>query len=249
MALPYATTDQLYKFVQACLKLVPGSKNGGTFANKPGYHNRRDYLPPNDYSRVLPLDKKGPADKAAAFDWTFPEAQRGNFTKIAVFSARLLRSGRDPKDERGNYLREFYGNADRDYDVEGWDFQRVGAATSDSSHLWHIHFSFMRAYLNEPKAFDAVLSILKGESLLVWRARWAVKKVVAKVTKKPAPKPVPKAKFRVVTTKVPAGGSLSATAAKYGMSLAWVLQLNPQYKKNPNLVPAGAVVKVVVPNK
>lgn len=246
MALPYATTQLMYNFVQACLKLAPGSKNGGTYANKPGYHNRRDSLPRNDYSRVRALDLKGPADKAAAFDWTFPDAQAGNYATIKKFSTRLLKSGKDPKDERGNYLREFYGNANGDRWVDGWDFQIVTGVSSDSSHLWHIHFSFMRAYLNDPKAFDAVLSILKGESLLVWRARWAVKKVVAVVKRAPAPSTPPKPTYRTGTHFVKAGETLLGICATFRMTEARCLALNPQLKSRPDLLHIGEPVKVEV---
>jgi hypothetical protein len=149
----------------------PIIKLGGIYANKPGYHNSRDHLPAWDYSVQLKLDRSGPRDKAAAIDLTFPDAQKGDFRTIAKYSRRLLASGRDLKDERGNYLREFFGNADLDPEVEGWDFQSVRPTTSDNSHLWHIHLSFMRSYLNDYKAMRAVLSILSGEKVAVWRAK------------------------------------------------------------------------------
>lgn len=149
-------------------KLEPTCLLGGIYASKPGYHNYRDALPSSDYSVKLTLDKQGPGDKAAAIDLTFPDAQSGRYETIMKYASRLLASGRDPNDPRGNYLREFYGQADSDTQVEGWDFQYLVVVTSDSSHLWHIHLSFLRAFLNDPEAFRAVLSILRGETVAQW---------------------------------------------------------------------------------
>lgn len=149
--------------------LEPTCELSGIYAAKPGYHNYRNALPSSDYSVKLVLDKQGPGDMAAAIDLTFPDAQSGRYDTIIRYADRLLDSGRDPDDPRGNYLREFYGQADSDTGVEGWDFQFLVTVTSDSSHLWHLHLSFLRAYLNDPEAFRAVLSILKGETVDQWR--------------------------------------------------------------------------------
>lgn len=170
---PALITNEMWQFWLDFKALEPSVLLGGIYANKSGYHNTRDENEahfPGDYSySEYALDRQGPGDKAAAIDFTFPDAQAGDYKTIAKYSARLLVSGRDLNDERGNYLREFYGNADLDREVEGWDFQRVGPASSDDSHLWHIHLSFMRAYVTDPKAFRAIMSILKGETVAMWR--------------------------------------------------------------------------------
>lgn len=143
---------------------------GGIFADKPGYHNTRNGNAAGNYSITSTLDKQGPGDKAAAIDITFPDAQSARYATIAKYASRLLRSGQDPADERGNYLREFYGQTDSDTAVEGWDFQALISVTSDTSHLWHIHISVIRAYLDNWKAFRALLSILSGQTVEAWRA-------------------------------------------------------------------------------
>lgn len=178
---PTRISAEMWRFWEEFKKIEPTVKLGGVYANKYGYHNYRSALSSKDYSVQLPADKLGPSDKAAAIDLTFPDAQAGNFKTINKYSLRLLKSGYDMKDDRGNYLREFYGNTDTDRQVEGWDFQRLQEATSDDSHLWHIHLSFLRKYLNDRRAFDAVLSILKGESFATYKARLA-----APVVPKPA---------------------------------------------------------------
>jgi hypothetical protein len=59
-------------------------------------------------------------------------------------------------------MREFYGQADKDSAVEGWDYRYGEPSTSDSSHLWHIHFSFSRNALTREN-MDKLLEVLKGD--------------------------------------------------------------------------------------
>jgi hypothetical protein len=149
------------------LDLEAGTQNGGIYANKPGYHNTRDANLPTNYSVILAPDKLGPGDKAAAYDWTFPEAQSNDFRRIAKYSGRLYVAGRD-HDPRIATWREFFGQLDADFDVEGWDFYRGRPSTSDSSHLWHIHLSELRAYVEDMDSKRALLSVLRGQSLDDW---------------------------------------------------------------------------------
>lgn len=149
-----------------CKALAPSvSALGGITVNKGGYHSTRNWLranEPNDYSIQLPADKLGPGDEGSALDWTFTDAQRSNFGTIAKFSRRLYEAGQR-KDPRAYPLREFYGNIDSDRTVEGWSFYRDRPGSSDSSHLWHIHFSVYRKYINDAAAMRSILSILSGE--------------------------------------------------------------------------------------
>jgi hypothetical protein len=151
-------------------RLEPTSKLGGVLARKPGYHNSRDHLPPDDYSVRFPADKLGPADEGSAIDWTFPDAQRGDYSTIKVYSRHLLNAGKN-RDPRTQYFREFFGNADDDREVEGWDFTKGQPSTSDTSHLWHIHLSVHRKWINSVEAMRAMLSILGGEPLALYEQR------------------------------------------------------------------------------
>ena len=143
----------------------PDTALGGIYANKTGYHNTRAGNKPGNYCVVEPQDKRGPADKAAAIDWTFRSAQRGDYSVIAKYMARIMASGKDMNDERLNGWREFYGQADKDSRVEGWDSRYLREVTSDASHLWHIHMSESREHVESLANKDALLSVLKGESL------------------------------------------------------------------------------------
>lgn len=166
---PSRITDAMWNLWEALAVLAPGSHLGGIYANKAGYHNTRAQNDPWDYSVCDdPPDQWGPADKAAAIDWTFPEAQYGDYSRISVYTQRLLYSAQDPDDNRLNGWREFYGNSDDDSFVEGWDIRYACPATSDSSHLWHIHLSENRNQTTSQANKDAVLSVLKGETVEEW---------------------------------------------------------------------------------
>jgi hypothetical protein len=163
-------------------KLHPAGRLGGILARKRGYHNSRDHLPSYDYSVAqFAVDREGPDTEAAAIDWTFPDAQAGDYRSIAKFSSRLLAAGR-AGDPRTIFIREFFGNTDSDREVEGWDFSKNRASSSDTSHLWHIHISIHRKYVNSVKAMQAILSILSGESLAAWNEKNARKVDYVSVT-------------------------------------------------------------------
>lgn len=184
---PLRISDAMWYFWEEFKKFEPTVLLGGIYANKPGYHNARQLLPSTDYSVKLAQDQVGSKEEASAIDLTFPDAQVGDYKTINKYSKRLLASGYDMKDTRGNYLREFYGNTDTDRVVEGWDFVYLREVSSDSSHLWHIHLSFLRKYLNSKFAMEAILSILKGETFVAYKARLAASST-------PAPPPVLQAK-------------------------------------------------------
>jgi hypothetical protein len=71
-------------------------------------------------------------------------------------------------------IREFYGTVDGRTVTGRSKSTRTGAyrvVSSDSSHLWHIHISFLRAYADVWAELAPVLSVLRGETLDQWRDR------------------------------------------------------------------------------
>lgn len=162
---PAYTSEATWWLVQQLQQLEPGSSFGGTYANKRGYHNIRKQLPSTDYSVQLEADKQGRDDLSAAIDWTFPDAQEADYDTIIVYSDRLLRSGLNLDDTRLDGWREFYGQADLDRYIEGYDFQLGERATADKSHLWHIHLSELRENTESFENKEKLLAVLKGESL------------------------------------------------------------------------------------
>lgn len=165
------------------------TKLGGILAMKSGYHapgsyNLKNY--PGNYSIRDAPDKTGPwwKDFSSALDWTFPDAQAGNFATIDRYTSRLLKSALDAGDPRLDLiLVEFYGQADNDRAVEGYDERDEHHATSDASHLWHLHLSFIRSKCGDFWGMWALLTVLMGWTVAQWRAS---------LPAPPEPKPVPK---------------------------------------------------------
>jgi hypothetical protein len=166
---PANISDAMWWFWQQLFALEPTSQLSGIYANKAGYHNARSNLPPYDYSVCdQPPDGGGPSSNAAAIDWTFPEAQRGDYSRISKYTSRLLASAQDPGDPRLDGWREFYGQSDTDSYVEGWDIRYNQSRTSDSSHLWHIHLSENRDQTESYDNKKAALSVLRGDTVAQW---------------------------------------------------------------------------------
>lgn len=167
----------LVRLITEFLKAEPDARNSGIFARKSGYHNsRRNHQlginggSPSDYSIQTSADKQGPADSAAALDISFDSARlRSDFRSIAKYSNRIYvaMKNRDPRlFYKGEMVwREFFGNIDLDRTVEGWSLYRERAATSDDSHVWHIHMSEFRKFVENWDATKGMLDILLGRSV------------------------------------------------------------------------------------
>lgn len=55
---------------------------------------------------------------------------------------------------------EWYGNLGGDNRVDGWDNIRNRIATSDQSHMWHLHLSFRRKLANDRKLMQTTFNVL-----------------------------------------------------------------------------------------
>lgn len=162
------------RFMDELLELEDGTANGGIGADKSGYHNSRKRNAekwPGNYSIRDAIDREGPDDLAAAYDWTFRDAQKKNYATIAKYMKRIRASGKNPADPRLDGWREFYGQADNDTYVEGYDVRYDKEVTSDSSHLWHIHGSETRKFVTSWTNKENLLSVLRGETVAQWRAK------------------------------------------------------------------------------
>jgi peptidoglycan hydrolase-like protein with peptidoglycan-binding domain len=170
---PARITNAWWKFACQWCALSADIELGGVYAPKPGFHSSRAENQarwPNDYSIRSLRNQRGPSDKAAAGDFTYRSAQSGKYDHIALHSSRLHTAGR-LSDPRVKGWFEFFGNTDSDSQVEGRNFQETRDASSDSSHLWHIHLSELRemvaCWLNK----EALLSVVTGETLGAYTAR------------------------------------------------------------------------------
>lgn len=162
---------------ERCFELEPEqSELSGFYADKPGFHNTgnaNEKKWPSNYSIRDATNRRGPwwRTKCSAFDWTFKDAKIGDYKTIDKYTSRLMASARDRNDPRLDLvLFEFYGQDDNDKAVEGWNEFRDEFVTSDSSHLWHIHFSFLRSKCGDFWAFWALYTVLIGWTVAQWRA-------------------------------------------------------------------------------
>lgn len=180
------THSALVRLYNEFAKVEPMAQFSGTFARKGGYHNLEyNHVhgilggSRNDYSIRLSMDREGPNRLASAIDISFKDAREdSDFETIAKYSNRLYVAMKN-NDPRLYYkgkrvVREFFGNIDLDRAVEGWtlcssDGCHSRAATSDISHLWHIHISFQRWVWGLGAtvwdAINGILDILLGRSL------------------------------------------------------------------------------------
>lgn len=114
-----------------------------------GYHRSRAWILSSafsaygdgDYSVQAAADQQGDPNWLCAVDFTPGDAD----TMISVCQRldAAAKAGKTPQ------LREWYGNVDGDQVVDGWDLLADRAASSDSSHLWHLHMSFLRGRAND----------------------------------------------------------------------------------------------------
>lgn len=212
-------------FMNELTKMEPGTEYSGIYANKPGYHNTRsgnieldqhDNTSEPDYSIRAPLDRVGPADKAAAYDWTFPSAQAGNYSRMAWYghSLKLAFNARDP---RLYGWREALGQTDIDKAPEGLDFQGWYLREPDSTHSWHWHFSEVRGFVESMGNKYAMVSVLQREPLEAYLARGGVLLKPIATYPKPTPPPAPDWMDKLVRYHLP--------SLKQGSSDTWNVKL------------------------
>lgn len=159
----------LNAFASGCLRLEPGTQNGGIAPGDPnqgGYHNSREKLlqlgKGGDYSLRHPWDKRGNASRARAFDWTFPDAQAGRFGTIRKYGNRV-RAAYNRRDARLTGWREVLIRTDAG--IQGFDFAEWYTRTPDGTHGWHGHFSIMNEFVDETWPYTNMLSILSGQEI------------------------------------------------------------------------------------
>jgi hypothetical protein len=186
---PSLITDAEWWLWQRLHELEPKTKLGGIYADKSGFHNtgnKNKSRWPGNYSVRDKVNQSGPGmTHASAEDWTFPDAQAGHYATIDKYTSRLVHSALDGSDPRLDLiLFEFYGQADNDSHVEGYNEYREDDVTSDASHLWHIHLSFLRSKCGDTWGMWALLTVLMGWPTAQWRAS-----LPASAPKPPAPKP------------------------------------------------------------
>lgn len=194
---PDGIPDPIWWFMLRVEEMEPSSQNSGIFGYKPGFHasgkwNKIHF--PNNYSIRDKVNQSGVGwEKGSAWDWTFPDAQRGNYETINKYSKRLWNSMHDSADPRLDlWMWEFFGQIDSDRQVEGYNEYREDNVTSNTSHLWHIHGSVKRSQAGSFWGAWATLTVLMGWSVRKWRDSLPATDPNSSSYKPPTPpKPVP----------------------------------------------------------
>lgn len=169
-------------YASAVLSGIVGDR---AHAARGGYHISIEDQPSSNYSVKRPDDKAPPGnwprDRASAVDMTM------NLSDMKKCHGRLraafLNRSNDPRMKYINAWNGWDGNGDAGrYDVVTGN---VSTATAD--HKWHVHLEIRRRYVNDRRAMEAILSILKGETVeqflgeddmtkaefLSWMTEWA----------------------------------------------------------------------------
>ena len=123
-----------------------------------GYHLSRAMLPSSDYSVQLADDKLGDPDAASALD-----IKPGGTEGMRVVTRRLI-DATQAGDPRMRPVREFFGTLDG-RNVTGLDVVGRYWVTSDDSHLWHVHISFLRRFATDKAALAGVADVIAGRPL------------------------------------------------------------------------------------
>lgn len=162
----YPATMRLYN---ETVKGIPGARGSGIVAKKSGYHSSRNYnraKHPGNYSIVLAEDLQGPADAAAAIDIT-PKSS-ADMRKLT----KRLRDAFNARDPRVRAIKEFYGSLNTTNGRNGSVFglgkkSSTGApyvTYADDSHLWHLHISIFRKYVNDWAMLKGIVEVLTGKA-------------------------------------------------------------------------------------
>lgn len=123
-----------------------------------GGHRSRDYIrnSPSCPNRVYTVSET-PGNRSGGSDFwcSALDFAPGSTEILAAICQRLDRAVRAGKLEK---VTEWYGNLGGDQIVDGYDNIRNALATSDSSHLMHLHMTFDRGAANDDHS--DVLAIL-----------------------------------------------------------------------------------------
>lgn len=156
----HPVTAEVARFRDTLLAAIPGTRSGGIYADKPGFHNTvLNNLAkwPSNYSVAVPILRVDPRTKARAFDLIFPEAQNGDYRRITLYSKRLLAASKR-RDPRLEGLYEWFGT-DNGANI-GFNVYKNRASSSDDTHDWHLHFSFMTAAVVVWSLLAAIIEVM-----------------------------------------------------------------------------------------
>jgi hypothetical protein len=166
---PARITEPMWRFIERVVALNPNDTvYSGSYVLKPGYHATVDdnlSRWPGNYSIRLAADLKGPRDKTRGIDFKSKQAAAGAKPTVMATRGARVRAAAKAGDPRVSKWREYLGQFDVDQTPEAIDFQTLVERQPDSTHEWHEHLSILTQYVNDPEAYDAMYSVLSGQSL------------------------------------------------------------------------------------
>lgn len=134
-------------------------RTSGIAADKPGYHNSRNELRRDnrhsDYSIQLDPDLLGDGDAANGLDCKF------NTRDMITVSKRMMAASKAGDPRLKGKIREWFGTIDG-RTVTGFSLYRDRVASSDSSHLWHLHVSGYRKFANDERVWLGIAEVACG---------------------------------------------------------------------------------------
>lgn len=119
---------------------------------------RSVYCTNRSYTVTHPDDLAGDENWCAGLDFN-----PGSTETLVAICRRLDAAARAGRIEE---VSEWYGNVDGDAVVDGWNNVLNRAATSDSSHLWHLHVTVKRRWANDAAVMQRLYEILTGDEML-----------------------------------------------------------------------------------
>lgn len=175
-----ATTDPTGQMIavrdgwdRAIPSAIPSGINGDpAHYDSPGKHiSRADNIRlfgPNAWCVTLAQDKAGPADKACAWDMNMNRADQNTVHNrfITVYNNRST-------DPRAKYIHAFNGWNGIGLPMR-YNLRNGATAVTDNSHTWHEHVETHYGYVNDPMMTDAVLSVIRGETMAGYIGRTVI---------------------------------------------------------------------------
>lgn len=172
---PAHISAPLWRFTERVLALEPHDfVYSGTYGLKSGYHSSvSDNLTwwPGNYSVRLPADLVSiNRQYGRALDIKSRQAAAGAAPTIMAKYGARMKAAAKARDPRVRKWREVLGQFDTDSPPEAIDFQTLVERQPDDTHVWHFHWSILTLYVNDPEAYDAMYSVLIGQSFADYNA-------------------------------------------------------------------------------
>lgn len=135
--------DQLCEFYK-----VPRGHVGckGDPSHRRGYHRSRRFLISSAYAKNRSYSVKEKGNDGGHPDWLSALDISLDAKRLIPMCRRLDKAVRAGQLEK---VAEWYGNLGNDNRVDGYDNVRNAVASSDPSHMWHAHISFVRSHAND----------------------------------------------------------------------------------------------------